>query len=67
MTNNSGTIKLSGEDALNFARMLYRPTHEEIEENRRNLKRIDDNITITRTEYGFKADIKDLDLSFLKN
>ncbi len=61
----SNTIRLTGYDAINFARKLYRPTKEEINENKHILEKIDENIIITRTKDGFMADIKDLDLSFL--
>lgn len=60
-----GTIKLSGQDARMFAMSLYRPIPEEIIWRNSYLDEINKNITITREEDGFQADIADLDLSFL--
>lgn len=59
-----GTIKLSGQDARTFAMSLYRPIPEEVIRRNSYLDEINKNITITREEDGFQADIADLDLSF---
>lgn len=61
----TGTIVLSGQDSINFAYSLFRPTQEEIEENRRHIDYINSNITVTQLDDGFMAEIADLDLSFL--
>lgn len=57
-------IKLSGEDARNFAYALY---HPDIDEIRKRDKRLNlDNIHITKVENGFIVEIPELDLSFVK-
>ena len=60
------TIRLSKDDAINFAKSLFRPTQREIENHREQLDKINRNVTIRRTEDGFIADVADLDLSFLE-
>ena len=62
----TSTIRLSKTDALNFANSLFRPTSQEIAVQRKQLNRINQNITIRRKAEGFEADIADLDLSFLE-
>jgi hypothetical protein len=60
MENNLvGTIRLSGDDSINFINTLYRPQHNEV------LDEINSTVTIKRTDEGFEANIIDLDLSFL--
>ncbi len=59
------TIRLSGEDAVNFANSLFRPTREEISLRNEHMNRINENVNIKRTVDGFEAEIADLDLSFL--
>lgn len=61
-----GSIELHGDDAIRFAYMLYRPTEAELLYNKSILERIDNNVTITETDNGYDAEIKDLDLSFLE-
>lgn len=60
------TIRLSKDDAINFANSLFRPTQRETENHREQLDKINRNVTIRRTEDGFIADVADLDLSFLE-
>ena len=60
------TIRLSGADAVNFAKSLFRPTIEEISIRYEHLNRIKENISIRRTADGFEAEIADLDLSFFE-
>lgn len=62
-----GTIVLSGQDSIAFANSLFRPTREEVEENRRHIEYINNNISVTQLEDGFKVEIADLDLSFLND
>lgn len=61
-----GDIVLHGDDAIRFAYMLYRPTEAELIYNKSIMEQIDDNVTITETDNGYDAEIKDLDLSFLE-
>lgn len=61
------TMVLQGEDAINFANSLFRPTQEEIASHNEFLNRIDSNVKIKKTEGGFEAEIADLDLSFLNH
>ena len=60
-----GTIRLSGADAVDFANALYNPSQEDIDNAKRLIDSINKNISITRFENGFEAEIADLDLSFL--
>ena len=53
------SITLSGEESINFANSLFRPTKEQIEEKKKILNRIDSLVTITKTEDGFEAEIKE--------
>ena len=46
---------LQGNDAKEFAKNMYRPTKEYIDECRRNNKRIDKSVRIERIENGFVA------------
>lgn len=46
---------LQGNDAKEFAKNMYRPTKEYIDECRRNNERIDKSIKIERIENGFVA------------
>ena len=60
------TIALSGNDSINFANSIFRPTHGEIVaiiEERLNL--LDESIELTDNENGYVANIPALDLSFL--
>lgn len=62
--NDMGTkfdksITLSGEESINFANSLFRPTKEQIEEKKKILDKIDSLIAITKTEDGFEAEIKE--------
>ena len=59
MNRLNKSITLSGEDSINFANSLFRPTKEEIEEKKKVLDRIDSLVTITKTEDGFNAEIKE--------
>ena len=59
-------IKISGQDAVEFANSYYRPTKEEIKHFQRYMNDIDERIKIKgNTIGGFEATIEDLDLSFL--
>ncbi len=60
-----GSIVLSGADAGNFAHALFNPTLEDIKENRQHVDYINNNISITPLDNGFRAEITNLDLSFL--
>ena len=46
---------LQGNDAKEFARNMYRPTKEYIDECSRNNERIDKSVRIERIENGFVA------------
>lgn len=59
-------IILCGDDAIRFANMLYRPTEDNLLHNKSIMEQIDHNITITETDNGYDAEIKDLDLDFLE-
>lgn len=56
--NRVGTIKMSGDEARNFFIALFHPTQDKILEHEAIRKRIDENISITKTENGFIAEIK---------
>lgn len=58
------TIILSGEDSINFANNLFRPSMDSLHSNSQILASIEKNIHITDTNNGFVADIADLDLDF---
>lgn len=61
-----GTLRLSGNDATNFAHSFFCPSVEEIvEQGNRRAKR-NKNISLRRTDSGFSAEVDDLDLSFLE-
>lgn len=60
-----GTVRLSGEESINFVNSLFRPSQEMIEHRNKILNEIDSGIAIRRNEDSFEADIDDLDLSFL--
>ena len=63
---SSDMIKISGQDAVEFANSYYRPTKEEIKHFQRYMNDIDERIKIKgNTIGGFEATIEDLDLSFL--
>ena len=64
--NEINTIKLTGQDSVDFANAIYRPTKEQAEESRSRMRRINEMISIERTEGGFRANIQDLDLGFLE-
>ncbi len=59
------TIILSGEDSINFANNLFRPSIDFLHSNSQILASIGRNMHITDTDNGFVADIADLDLDFL--
>lgn len=59
------TIILSGDDSINFANNLFRPSIVFLHSNSQILASIEKNIHITDTDNGFVADITDLDLDFL--
>ena len=59
------TIVLSGEDSINFANNLFRPTIDFLNSNSQILASIEKNIHITDIDNGFVADIANLDLDFL--
>lgn len=63
--NRVGSIYLLEENAEDFAYSMFRPTTEEIAVYRK-CNEINQGILITETDYGFEADVDDLDLSFLK-
>ena len=54
--NRVGTIKMSGDEARNFFITLFCPTQDKILEHKAIRKRIDENISITKTENGFIAE-----------
>lgn len=60
-----GTLRLSGDEALDFVTSFLHPSAEEIAQYGVMRKRRDDNISINRNSKGFEADIAGLDLSFL--
>ena len=59
-------LKLSRQDSVDFANNYFRPSKEYIEHVKSNLERINSNIQINPIEDGYEAEIRDLDLSFLK-
>lgn len=59
------TIVLSGEDSINFANNLFRPSIDFLNSNSHILASIEKNIHITDIDNGFVADIANLDLDFL--
>ena len=59
------TIILSGEDSINFANNLFRPSIDFLHSNSQILASIEKNIHITDTDNGFVADIADLDLDLI--
>lgn len=59
------TIVLSGEDSINFANNLFRPSIDFLNSNSQILASIEKNIHITDIDNGFVADIANLDLDFL--
>lgn len=61
-----GTIRLSGQDAREFAKSLFRPTNEDICRRNAIIEQINNSVVITRNEDGFQAEIEGLDLSFLE-
>ena len=58
---------LTGEDARWFAHSLYHPSREHIIRQDRILDDIKRNISLAESPNGFSAEIKDLDLGFLKS
>ncbi len=66
MNNKIKTLRLSGAEAYNFANQIYNPSIEVIERNKNILNDINELIIIRRNSKGLEAEIKDLDLSFLK-
>lgn len=61
------TLVLSGEDAINFANSLLRPSLTDIQKRQEFIEKINDGVSIVRKHGGFTADVVDLDLSFLDN
>jgi len=59
-------IHLSGEDAINFANSMFRPTRETLIRNSKILESIENRIKIRRISDGYEADVEDLDLSFIR-
>lgn len=59
------TIVLSGNDSINFANSIFRPTHSEIVAVREKTNLLDETIELTDNENGYIANIPALDLSFL--
>lgn len=59
------TIALSGNDSINFANSIFRPTHSEIIAIEERLNLLDESIELTDNENGYVANILALDLSFL--
>ena len=59
------TIALSGNDSINFANSIFRPTHSEIVAVREKINLLDESIELTDNENGYIANIPALDLSFL--
>ncbi len=59
------TIVLSGNDSINFANSIFRPTHEEIIAVKEKMDFLDESIELIDNENGFIANIPTLDLSFL--
>ncbi len=59
------TIILSGEDSINFANNLFRPSIDFLHSNSQILASIEKDIHITDMNNGFVADIADLELDFL--
>lgn len=59
-------IKISGQDAVEFANSYYRPTREEIKHFQGYMDDINKKIKIKgNITGGFEASVEDLDLSFL--
>lgn len=61
MTKRVGIIHLNEQDSKNFARAFWRPTREEIEENRTILQDIRQ-LKVINTPDGFKTEIEDIDM-----
>ena len=59
------TITLLGNDSVNFANSIFRPTHGEIVAIEERLNLLDESIELTDNENGYVANILTLDLSFL--
>ena len=59
-------IVLEGEDSIRFAEAMFHPSKEDMEHFRKHLDEINNEITLHKTENGFEADVKNLDLSFIK-
>lgn len=59
------TIVLSGNDSINFANSIFRPTHDQIIATKERMNFLDESIELISNENGFVANIPDLDLSFL--
>lgn len=65
MSDVAQTIVLSGNDSVNFANSIFRPTHNEIVAVRERVSLLDESIELTDNEDGYTANISALDLSFL--
>lgn len=61
MNRKVGSIHLNEQDSKNFTRAFWRPTHKEIEENKRRLQDIKQ-LVVTDTLDGFKTEIEDIDI-----
>ena len=57
---------LTGKDAEHFNKAISRPSKEYIAESRSQMRRICEQISIDKTDDGFEAEVKGLDLDSLK-
>ena len=57
---------LTGKNAENFGKAIFKPSKEYIAESRSQVKRISKQISITKTDDGFNAEINDIDSKYLK-
>ena len=57
---------LTGKDAEHFNKAISIPSKEYIAESRSQMRRIREQVDITRTDNGFDAKIKNFDLQNLK-
>lgn len=66
MNTIAESIVLEGDDSIRFAEAMYHPSKEDIEHFKKHLDKINNEITLRKTEKGFEADVKNLDLSFIR-
>lgn len=66
MNTTVESIVLEGDDSIRFAEAMYHPSKEDIEHFKKHLDQINNEITLRKTEKGFEADVKNLDLSFIR-